>query len=230
MYFKYMNKKNQLIIKRLKKSLIASCQPMPKGPLDNKEFILAMCRASIIGGAKGLRIEGLKNLEYIKTKLNIPVIGIIKKSLNKYPIIITPHLKDIDDLSNAGADIIAFDATLRKRPFMIQEMIDRIHLQNKIAMADCSTLNEGLNALKNKADVIATTLSGYTINKKPPKLPDFILLKKLLKKTNLPIIAEGRFDTPKLFKKGINLGAHSVVVGTALNRIEILTSRFINEK
>ena len=118
-------------IKKLKKGLIASCQPIPKGPLDNKEIILAMCKASIIGGAKGLRIEGLKNVQFIKKKLNIPIIGIIKRNLKKYPIIITPFLKDIDDLASAGVDIIAFDATLRKRPFMIQEMIERA--QKRIA-------------------------------------------------------------------------------------------------
>ena len=36
-----MNKKNNFIIKGLKKSLIASCQPIPKGPLDSSPFILA---------------------------------------------------------------------------------------------------------------------------------------------------------------------------------------------
>ena len=57
-----MNKKNNFIIKGLKKSLIASCQPIPKGPLDSSSFILASAKASIIGGAKALRIEGFKNL------------------------------------------------------------------------------------------------------------------------------------------------------------------------
>lgn len=224
-----MNDKNRLIIKKLKKGLIASCQPIPKGPLDKKEIILAMCKASINGGAKGLRIEGLKNVEFVKKKLDVPLIGIIKKNLRKYPIVITPFLKDIDNLHNAGADIIAFDATLRNRPFAINEMIERIHFHKKIAMADCSTTKEGINALENKADIISTTLSGYTSRKKPSKFPDFVLLKKLIKKSKLPIFAEGRFDTPQLFKKAISMGSHSVVVGTALNRIEIITNRFINE-
>jgi len=224
-----MNKKNQLIINKLKNSLIASCQPIPNGPLDNKEFILAMSKASIAGGAKGLRIESVKNIKFLKNNLNIPIIGIIKRKLKKFPIIISPYLKDIDELSDAGADIIAFDATLRKRPYEIKGMINRIHSYNKIAMADCSTLEEGVNAIENKADIIGTTLSGYTNNKKASKLPDLKLLKNLIEKTKLPVFAEGRYDTPRLFKKAINIGAHSVVIGTALNRIEILTKRFLDE-
>ena len=61
-----MNKKNKRIVKILKGSLIASCQPIPRGPLDFSSFILASAKASIIGGAKGLRIEGFKNLKIIK--------------------------------------------------------------------------------------------------------------------------------------------------------------------
>ena len=63
-----MNKKNKLIVKILKDSLIASCQPIPGGPLDFSSFILASAQASIIGGAKGLRIEGFKNVKIIKKK------------------------------------------------------------------------------------------------------------------------------------------------------------------
>ena len=108
-----MNKKNNFIIKGLKKSLIASCQPIPKGPLDTSSFILASAKASIIGGAKALRIEGFKNLKVIKKNINLPVIGIKKRISSKYPIIITPLLSDVEKLAESGADIIAFDSTLR---------------------------------------------------------------------------------------------------------------------
>ena len=33
-----------------------------------------------------------------------------------------------------------------------------------------------------------------------------------------------------IFKKAINMGAHAVVVGTALNRIELITKSFLNEQ
>ena len=225
-----MNKKNNFIIKGLKKSLIASCQPIPKGPLDSSSFILASAKASIIGGAKALRIEGFKNLKVVKKNINLPVIGIKKRISSKYPIIITPLLSDVEKLAESGADIIAFDSTLRNRPFSVNKLISKIHSYNKLAMADCSSVKDALNAFDNGADILSTTLSVYTGDKPIPKNPDFKLLDSLIKKFKVPIIAEGRFNTPALFKKAIDAGAHSVVVGTALNRIELITRSFLDEK
>ena len=224
-----MYKKNNFIIKSLKNSLIASCQPLPQGPLDTPSFVLASAKASIIGGAKGLRIEGFKNLKIIKKNLNLPVIGIKKRVSNKYPIIITPLLSDVEKLSDLGAEIIAFDSTLRERPYSVKSLISKIHSYKKIAMADCSSIKDAINAIDNGADILSTTLSGYTNEKLPPKNPDFKLLNQLIKKFKVPVIAEGRFNTPIFYKKAINLGAHAVVVGTALNRIELITKSFLNE-
>jgi N-acylglucosamine-6-phosphate 2-epimerase len=97
-------------------------------------------------------------------------------------------------------------------------------------MADCSSVKDALNAFDNGADILSTTLSGYTGDKPIPKNPDFKLLDSLINKFKVPIIAEGRFNTPALFKKAIDAGAHSVVVGTALNRIELITRSFLDEK
>ena len=224
-----MYKKNNFIIKSLKNSLIASCQPLPQGPLDTPSFVLASAKASIIGGAKGLRIEGFKNLKIIKKNLNLPVIGIKKRVSKKYPIIITPLLSDVEKLSDLGAEIIAFDSTLRERPYTVKSLISKIHSYKKIAMADCSSIKDAINAIDNGADILSTTLSGYTNEKLPPKNPDFKLLDQLIKKFKVPVIAEGRFNTPIFYKKAINLGAHAVVVGTALNRIELITKSFLNE-
>ena len=225
-----MNKKNKLILKTIKKSLIASCQPIPNGPLDKPMFVLSSAEASIIGGAKALRIEGFKNLKIIKKNIKVPIIGIKKRVSDKYPIIITPLLTDVEKLINLGADIIAFDSTQRKRPYKINEIISKIHSHKKIAMADCSNVKDAIIALDSGADIIATTLSGYIGNKKIPKNADFKLLNLFVKKFNIPVIAEGRFNNPILFKKAINMGAHAVVVGTALNRIELITKSFLDEK
>jgi N-acylglucosamine-6-phosphate 2-epimerase len=224
-----MNNKNKRIVKKLKGSLIASCQPIPGGPLDFSSFILASAKASIIGGAKGLRIEGFKNLKVIKKNLNLPVIGIKKRVSKNYPIIITPLLSDVEKLSELGAEIIAFDSTLRERPYSVGSLISKIHSCKKIAMADCSTIKDAINAIENGVDILSTTLSGYTSEKLPSKNPDFKLLNQLIKKFKVPVIAEGRFNTPIFYKKAINLGAHAVVVGTALNRIELITKSFLDE-
>ena len=224
------DKKNKLILKSIKKSLVASCQPITNGPLDTSSFVLASARASLIGGAKALRIEGFKNLKIIKKNIKSPVIGIKKRISQKYPIIITPLLSDVDKLANLGADIIAFDSTLRQRPYSIKQIISKIHYYKKIAMADCSSEKDAIIALDNGADIIATTLSGYTKNKIPPKNPDFKLLKSFIKNFNVPVIAEGRYNNKIFFKKALDIGAHAVVVGTALNRIELITKSFLDEK
>jgi N-acylglucosamine-6-phosphate 2-epimerase len=224
-----MNKKNKRIVKILKGSLIASCQPIPRGPLDFSSFILASAKASIIGGAKGLRIEGFKNLKIIKKSLNLPVIGIKKRVSKSYPVIITPLLSDVEKLSELGAEIIAFDSTLRERPYSVGSLISKIHSCKRIAMADCSTIKDATNAIENGADILSTTLSRYTNEKLPPKNPDFKFLNQLIKKFKVPIIAEGRFNTPVFYKKAIKSGAHAVVVGSALNRIELITKSFLDE-
>lgn len=224
-----MNKSNNLILNNIKKSLVASCQPVPNGPLDSPSFVLASAKASIIGGAKALRIEGFKNLKTIKKNIDIPVIGIKKRISNKYPIIITPLLSDVEKLIELGAEIIAFDSTDRMRPFSIKQIIRKIHSFKKIAMADCSNLKEAIYAAENGADILATTLAGYTDNKPIPKNPDFKFLNSVLAKLDHPVIAEGRFNNPASFKKAINMGAHAVVVGTALNRIELITQSFLYE-
>ena len=220
-----MIKKNKLILDTLKKSLIASCQPIPQGPMDKSSIILAIAKSSLIGGAKGLRIEGEKNIKLIKKNLNVPIIGLIKRNLLNFPVIITPYLSDVEKIAKAGADIIAFDATNRNRPESIINIINRIKKYKKISMADCSSINDIRNAIKCNVDIISTTLSGYT-GDKIPKNPDFQLLKKSIN-LKIPIIAEGRFKTPFLAKKAIIMGAHSVVVGTALNRVEIITNNFV---
>jgi len=218
------------IIRKIKSKLIVSCQPVVKGPLDNHRMILAIAEAAVNGGASALRINDAKNVYNIKRKLKIPIIGIKKRKLKNSNIVITPFCKDIELLAKSGADIIAFDATLRKRPDKINKLIEIIHRNNCIAMADCSNIYEAINAINIGADIVATTLSGYITNKSAPKLPDLKMIINFRKKIkNKPIVAEGRYNTPKLAAEAIKRGAHAVVVGTAINRVEEITNFFVKE-
>lgn len=215
------------IINKIKSKLIVSCQPIVKGPLDNSGIILAIAQAAVNGGACALRINDEKNVYNIKKKLKIPIIGIKKRKIKKSEIIITPFCEDIENLAKSGADIIAFDSTLRKRPVEISKLIENIHKYNCLAMADCSNLKEMINAVNLGTDIVASTLSGYTKKKKPPKLPDLNLISNFKSKNKkIPFIAEGRYNTPKLAKEAITRGAHAVVVGTAINRVEEITNWF----
>ena len=160
-----------------------------------------MAKAAIIGGCGGVRIEGEKNIRAVKKNISLPIIGIIKNDLDNYKVRITPLLKDVDKIINSGADIIAYDATNRKRPFPTKEIILKIKKANRLAMADCSNLDDAKNAILEGADNIGTTLAGYIGNQvKDTDKPNIKLVKEF-KKLNCFVMAEGRYNSPELAKK-----------------------------
>lgn len=214
--------KNTLEI--IKNGLIASCQPVDDGPLDSPEIVAAMAQASVIGGAAGIRIEGIDNLRAARSKVNVPIIGIVKRNLSDSPIRITPFLQDIEDLANAGADIIAVDGTLRPRPVDLESAVKKIKELGCLAMADCSNLTEGLHCQQLGFDIIGSTMSGYTGGPVPTE-PDYQLVKDL-KAAGCWVMAEGRYNTPELAKTAIEIGADAVTVGSALTRLEHIVSWF----
>lgn len=111
------------VLSKIQNGLIASCQPVDDGPMDKPEIVAAMAQASVIGGAKGIRIEGVENLKATRAAVDVPIIGIVKRDLPDTPIRITPFLEDIDALAEAGADIIAVDGTSRTRPVSIEDAV-----------------------------------------------------------------------------------------------------------
>lgn len=221
------------MIKRLSKKIIVSCQAMPSEPLYKEECMRAMMESVLNGGAQGLRVAGIRDVKMAKSLTNVPVIGITKPEVIpknwKDIVYITPTIKDVVDLIQAGADIIAFDGTSRPRPnCTLEEIIKYIKINKKKSMADISTLEEGLICAELDVDIISTTLSGYT-TQSPIESdgPDFNLLKKLVKETNKPIILEGRIWEPDQINKAFDLGAHAVVIGSAITRPQLITKRFI---
>ena len=124
--------------------LIVSCQPVPGSPLDNPAIVAAMALAAEQAGAVALRIEGLANLQAVRPLVTVPVIGLIKRDLPDSPVRITPWLEDIDALAQGGADIIAIDGTQRQRPASVSALLAEIHQLGKVAMADCSSLDDAL--------------------------------------------------------------------------------------
>lgn len=214
------------IFQILKGGLIASCQPVDDGPMDNPAIVAAMAQACIDGGAVGLRIEGIDNLTATRPLVNVPIVGIVKRDLADSPVRITPFLKDIDNLVAAGADIIAFDGTDRIRPVEVKEIVKHIQSLGYLSMADCSNLQEGLYCQELGVDFIGSTMSGYTGDIVPIE-PDFQLVKDLYDH-GCNVIAEGRFNTPELAKAAIECGAYAVTVGSAFTRLEHIVSWFVN--
>ena len=215
------------ILKSIKNKIIVSCQPNEKGPQDKTKIVVSMAQAAIIGGCGGVRIEGYKNIIAVRKKIRLPIIGIIKNDLLNYKVRITPLIKDVEKIIKSGADIIAYDATNRKRPFSTKYIISKIKKAKLLAMADCSNLEEAKKAIIEGADIIGTTLSGYVGKQvKDTGRPDLNLVTKF-KKLNCFVMAEGRYNSPELAKKAILAGADAVTIGSAITRIDNITNWYV---
>jgi N-acylglucosamine-6-phosphate 2-epimerase len=198
--------------------LIVSCQPVPHSPLDKPEIVAAMALAAEQAGAVALRIEGVENLRATRAVVSIPIIGILKRDLAASPVRITPFLDDVDALAQGGADIIAVDGTDRVRPATVASLLARIREHALLAMVDCSTFEEGMACQQLGADIIGTTLSGYTTAETPEE-PDLSLV-KALSEAGCRVIAEGRYNTPSQAASAMREGAWAVTVGSAITRLE----------
>ncbi|MHA4866083.1 N-acetylmannosamine-6-phosphate 2-epimerase [Duganella sp. PWIR1] len=216
-------------LSQLKNALIVSCQPVPGSPMDRQDIIVAMAGAAVAAGAGGLRIEGAANVRAVTAAVkNVPVIGIVKRDLEDSPVRITPYLHDVQALIAAGAAVIAFDGTDRRRPVTVAELLAATRAAGRLAMADCSTLEDGLACQALGCDLIGSTLSGYTEETAgvPDDRPNLELVKQLSAAGAL-VVAEGRIRTAAEAAAALSAGAHCVTVGSAITRIEHITEWFI---
>ena len=210
---------------RLKSGLIVSCQPVDQGPMDKVEHIVAMAQAAVDGGACGLRIEGVENIRAVAAVTTVPIVGIVKRDLSDSSVRITPFIEDVIAIAEAGAAIIAFDATDRMRPISRAVLLNQIHKCECVGMADCATYEDGMDMTALGCSFIGSTLSGYTGSEKCPETPDFDLVRRWLKE-GITVIAEGRYNTPKLAAQAIEVGAIAVTVGSAITRVEHIACWF----
>lgn len=222
------------LIKSLMGRLIVSCQARAGNPLHGPVHISALALAAEQGGAAALRIQGEDDIRAVKERCTLPVIG-IRKVFDAGPVYITPTFADAVIIVEAGADIVALDATSRPRPGpdSAAELIRRIRGELGVpVMADVDSLAAGRAAAAAGADLIATTLSGYTaLSDTPdgpaPEAPDFALLEQLWAAVDVPVIAEGRFWEPGQVEDAFLLGAAAVVIGTAVTNPMRITERFV---
>jgi len=208
--------------------LIVSCQAAPASPLYGTEPMARMARAAVAGGAVGVRVRGVADVEAVKKVVNVPVIGLTKRGATG--VYITPYLRDAVDLEKAGADVVAVDATLRPRPDSAPTEEFLRELKRVIGvpiLADVDSVEAGIRAADAGADFIATTLAGYTAGNSPEE-PDFSLLEALVARVHVPVIAEGRYRTEAQVRRALSLGAHTVVVGGAITDPIGITRRFVS--
>ena len=221
------------IIDKLKRKVIVSVQALSHEPLYDEKCMIAMMKSVVKGGAAGLRVAGARDIKNAKALFDIPVIGITKPEVipeNWQEVVyITPDLKCVNEVITAGADIVAFDGTSRLRQGCnLKQIIETIRVSGRISMADISTYEEAINAKLLGADIISTTLAGYTKESIPSSdEPAFDLLEKLTKELDCPVILEGRIWTPEQVDKAFELGAHAVVIGGAITKPISITRRFV---
>jgi len=219
------------VITELKGKLIVSCQALPGNPLKESHCMAVMAKAAVVGGAGGIRANGFDDIKAIREEVDVPIIGINKTEASLDSVYITPTLESAIEVAKAGADIIAIDATNRPRPGNVTAatLIESIKKElNMPVMADISTYDEGIKAMDSGADIIATTLAGYTTYTKKTIGPDFDLLAELACAINVPLIAEGRIMSQEDLRKVFIAGAFAAVVGKMITNPMFITQQFIS--
>jgi N-acylglucosamine-6-phosphate 2-epimerase len=227
------------VLSTLHHAVIVSVQADQGEPLNKPECILGLAQAAILGGAKGLRLANPENIRLVKEHLpEIPVIGITKPP-HPHPdpenhVYITPSLWTAETVLQAGAEIVAMDATRRPRPTdePITEVVTRLRerFPDALLMGDIATEADAEAAVNLGFDLIGTTLSGYTaetLSKAKTGEPDFDLLAALTQAYNIPVILEGRIWEPEQVTRAFELGAYAVVIGTVITRPHRVTERFV---
>lgn len=219
------------ILEKLRGGMIVSCQSEGNDPFnDNPECMALFAKAAEMGGAVGIRTQGIEKLKAIKRKTNLPVIGLLKDQFPDGTVRITGSYKEVEELIAAGSDIVAIDGTFREREGMDgPAFIKSVKMKyGCIVLADIATYNEAKACEEYEADAISTTLSGYT----PGTLssiegPNFFVLEEILKSIKIPVFAEGRFNVPSDAQKAMEMGAYGVISGTAITRPRVITRWFV---
>lgn len=220
------------ILEQLRGGLIVSCQAADGNPLEGPEVMARMAQAAEIGGAVGTRVEGPADIGAVTHATSIPCLGIYKVDYEGFEVRITPTLKDTQAIIETGVPMIALDATNRPRPNgeALADSVAAIHKVGALAFGDCATREDLEGALAAGCDAIGTTLSGYTAESASDSPePDLDLLAWFVTHSPVPVYAEGRYWNPQQVAAAFELGAHCVVVGTAITNPMKTTTYFIEE-
>jgi len=222
-------------VANVKNGLIVSCQFDANDPFNRPDYISLFALSCQMGGAAGIRTEGSDNIRAVKSKVALPVIGLIQTNYPDSSVLITGDFKEINEIIEAGADIVALDVTERVRPNGMTgfEFLKRVRTAHPgtLLLADVSNFEEGVQAAELGADMVSTTLSGYTpaTAQKAREGVDFSLIERLSDSLVVPVIAEGRILLPSEAAHAVELGAYAVVVGAAITKPTVITQMFVHE-
>lgn len=218
------------LVESLRGGLIVSCQAYPGEPMRHPETIAQLAESAVRGGAVAVRVQGLADISFVTGRVEVPCIGLWKDG--HLGVFITPTLRHARAVRDAGADVVALDGTRRPRPdgLSLAETIGALHEERPtLVMADCASLDDALAAVDAGADLIGTTLAGYTPDRPPTDGPDLELLATIVAAIpGTPVIAEGRVHAPDHARAALDAGAHAVVVGTAITHPITITGWFVD--
>ena len=206
--------------------MVVSCQADPDTPTNFVEMIVAFAQSAAMGGAAGLRLNSAEHVAAVRAKTDLPIIAIQKFHAEGEKVLITGRHEDVPLLVQAGAEIIAFDATDRTRPSSLETIVSTIHEQGALALADIQSIDDVARSVVLGVDAIATTLAVWDL---PAFTPNIQLIRDITAQTDLPIVAEGNFWTPDGVQQAFDAGAHAVVIGSAITRPWKITEYYVRQ-
>nr|WP_212698778.1 N-acetylmannosamine-6-phosphate 2-epimerase [Vallitalea pronyensis] len=216
----------------IRTGLIVSCQALSHEPLHSSFIMAKMSLAAYEGGAVCIRANSYEDIKAIKEEVDLPIIGLVKRDYDDSPIYITPTMREVREVAEAGAEVVAIDATHRIRPKgeLLVDMVKQIKtaFPSLYMMADVATLEEAIYAESIGFDLVSSTLNGYTEYTMTSVLPNLDLVEAMTQSLSIPVIAEGGIWDYQDTRKALEKGAYAVVVGTAITRPQEITKKFVS--
>lgn len=217
------------VIDRLRGRLIVSSQTHHEdGPLDDAESLVRLAKAAELGGAGAFRVESVAVVRMLRPLTELPIIGIVKRRTPGYAVYITPTIADVEELIDAGADIVAGECVEESRPGeSFADLVRAAHARGIPMMADAATTEQALEGAREGADLVATTMAGATAATRHVQAPDLEMARALARESPVPVVVEGGVWRPDQVAAAFEAGAHAVVVGSAITDPERITARFV---
>ncbi|WP_372697412.1 N-acetylmannosamine-6-phosphate 2-epimerase [Arthrobacter sp. JSM 101049] len=216
------------LLASLRGRLIVSAQAYPGEPMRHPQTMAQVAASAVTGGAAAVRVQGLADIQFTRSAVEVPVIGLWKDGHDG--VFITPTAHHALAVAQAGAHVVALDGTRRPRPdgLTLEQTIARVHDQSPaLVMADCGSLDDALAAAAAGADLVGTTLAGYTGERATTDGPDLELVAAIAGAAlGRPLVAEGRIHTPAQARAALESGVHAVVAGTAITHPASITGWF----
>lgn len=217
------------VIDLLARKLVVSSQAMdPRSPLRRPDLLALLAQAAELGGAGGFRVNGVDVVKALRPATGLPIIGIVKDTREGFDNYITTTVEEVEGLCANGADIVAIQATTGTRPGPdFDALVTAAHAKGVAVMADIATLDEALAAVAAGADMVATTMVGYTAGTKGATRPPTDLVRILVSRIGCPVVVEGGVWTPDHVAQSFAAGAHAVVSGSAVTAPDLITRRLV---